>query len=140
MELVSVNVGLPREVTYRMRTYPTSIFKDPVAGRVAVARLNLAGDRQGNPQTHGGPDMAVYAYSRDHYAFWENDLGTGPLAELFPMLQNSTNLTITVLRGDEKTVLNHKLIGAGSGRRIGLPDGRTGALATNCSPMVCVAH
>ncbi len=78
--MLSVNVGLPREVTYRTRTYSTAIFKDPVEGRVNVTRLNLEGDRQGNPNTHGGPDMAVYVYSHDHYAFWEADLGCEPLA------------------------------------------------------------
>ena len=100
MELVSVNVGLPREVTYRTRTYPTSIFKDPVAGRVAVARLNLAGDRQGNPRTHGGPDMAVYVYSRDHYAYWEKDLGTGPLA----CGAFGENLTVTGMADNEVSI------------------------------------
>lgn len=100
MELVSVNVGLPREVTYRTRTYPTSIFKDPVKGRVAVARLNLEGDCQGNPETHGGPDMAVYVYSRDHYPFWENDLGVGPLA----CGAFGENFTVTGMADDEVSV------------------------------------
>jgi MOSC domain-containing protein YiiM len=100
MELVSVNVGLPREVSYRKRTYPTSIYKDPVAGRVTVGRLNLEGDRQGNPETHGGPDMAVYVYSQDHYAFWENDLGTGPLA----CGAFGENLTVTGMADDEVSI------------------------------------
>jgi MOSC domain-containing protein YiiM len=100
MELVSVNVGLPREVTYRTRTYPTSIFKDPVAGRVAVGRLNLEGDRQGNPQTHGGPDMAVYVYSRDCYAFWEKDLGIDPLA----CGAFGENLTVTGMADHEVSI------------------------------------
>ena len=100
MELVSVNVGLPREVTYRTRTYPTSIFKNPVAGRVAVGRLNLEGDRQGNPETHGGPDMAVYVYSRDHYAFWENDLDTGPLS----CGAFGENLTVTGMADHEVSI------------------------------------
>ncbi len=100
MQVVSVNVGLPREVTYRARTYPTAIFKDPVAGRVAVERLNLEGDRQGNPETHGGPDMAVYVYSHDHYAFWEKDLGTGPLS----CGAFGENLTVTGMGDDEVSI------------------------------------
>jgi len=100
MKLVSVNVGLPREVTYGTRTYPTSIFKNPVSGRVAVRRLNLEGDRQGNLKTHGGPDMAVYVYSQDHYAFWENDLGCGPLG----CGAFGENLTVTGMADDEVSI------------------------------------
>lgn len=100
MKLVSVNVGLPREVTYGTRTYPTSIFKEPVAGRVAARRLNLEGDRQGNPETHGGPDMAVYVYSHDHYPFWENDLGACPLA----CGAFGENFTVTGMADDEVSV------------------------------------
>ncbi|MDH3242634.1 MAG: MOSC domain-containing protein [Alphaproteobacteria bacterium] len=97
MRLVSVNVAMPREVTYRNRTYPTSIYKEPVAGRVRVGRLNIEGDRQGNPKTHGGPDMAVYVYSHDHYPHWEADLGTGPLAPgAF-----GENLTVTGMADDQ---------------------------------------
>lgn len=97
MKLVSVNVGLPRKVTFRNRAYPTAIFKEPVAGRVWVGRLNIDGDRQGNPKTHGGPDMAVYVYSHDHYAYWETDLGTGRLAPgAF-----GENLTVTGMADDE---------------------------------------
>lgn len=100
MELLSVNVGLPREVTYRGRTYATAIFKEPVPGRVAVSRTNLEGDRQGNPETHGGPDMAVYAYPFDHYPFWEAELGTGPLRPgAF-----GENLTVTGMAEDEVAI------------------------------------
>ncbi|MDX1483509.1 MAG: MOSC domain-containing protein [Alphaproteobacteria bacterium] len=108
MELVSVNVGLPREVTYRGRSYPTAIFKDPVAGRVAVGRLNLDGDRQGNPQTHGGPDMAVYVYSRDHYPFWQEDLGTGGL----PCGAFGENLTVTGMADGEVNIGDIYAIGS----------------------------
>lgn len=80
MKLVSVNVGLPKTVRWRSRSYPTSIFKEPVAGRVKVGRTNIEGDRQGNLKTHGGPDMAVYVYCHDHYPFWEADLGAESLA------------------------------------------------------------
>jgi MOSC domain-containing protein YiiM len=74
--VVSVNVGLPRGVPWRGRTVQTAIFKEPVDGRVAVRRDNLAGDRQGDLSVHGGPAKAVYAYPAGHYAPWEAELGT----------------------------------------------------------------
>jgi MOSC domain-containing protein YiiM len=79
MELLSVNVGLPRDVAWRGETVPTSIFKTPVPGRVRVGRLNLEGDRQADLSVHGGIDKAVYAYPSEHYAFWKREL---PAAEL----------------------------------------------------------
>ena len=73
-KILSINVGLPREVAWRGKTFRTSIFKAPVSGRVRVARLNLQGDQQSNPTVHGGTDKAIYAYSSEHYAFWRNEL------------------------------------------------------------------
>lgn len=80
MKLLSVNVGLPRTVTWGGRTYPTAIFKQPVAGRVAMRRLNIDGDAQGNLNVHGGVDMAVYVYSDDHYPHWRAALGDDGLS------------------------------------------------------------
>ena len=60
-ELVSVNVGTPRFVSYRGKQVPTSIYKEPVPGRVAVRGVNLAGDVQADLRVHGGRDKAVYA-------------------------------------------------------------------------------
>lgn len=74
MRVVSVNVGLPRPVPGRGGMVMTGIFKDPVAGRVRVRRLNLEGDRQADLSVHGGPDKAVYAYPSEHYPFWRNEL------------------------------------------------------------------
>jgi MOSC domain-containing protein YiiM len=62
MRVLSVNVGLPREVTWRGKPITTGIYKQPVAGRVAVRALNLDGDRQAALRVHGGRDKAVYAY------------------------------------------------------------------------------
>lgn len=64
MELISVNVGLPRDVIWKGRTVTTGIFKEPVAGSVRLRKLNLDGDRQADLSVHGGPDKAVYAYPR----------------------------------------------------------------------------
>jgi MOSC domain-containing protein YiiM len=67
MKVVSINVGLPREVEWRGKIVRTSIFKGPVAGRVRVERLNVEGDRQSDLTVHGGADKAVYAYPAEHY-------------------------------------------------------------------------
>jgi MOSC domain-containing protein YiiM len=75
MGVLSVNIGLPREVAWRGKRVLTSIFKEPVAGRVPVRRLNLDGDRQADLRVHGGPDKAVYAYPAEHYPYWEATLG-----------------------------------------------------------------
>src|SRR5215469_12224534 len=74
MKLLSVNVGLPREIEWNGKLVRTSIFKGPVPGRVRVAPLNLAGDQQSDLSVHGGIDKAVYAYASEHYTFWRNEL------------------------------------------------------------------
>lgn len=79
MRVVSVNVGLPREVAWRGKTVTTGIFKDPVAGRVALRAVNLEGDRQADLAVHGGPDKAVYAYPSEHYPHWRDELGVESL-------------------------------------------------------------
>ncbi|MGH3137111.1 MAG: MOSC domain-containing protein [Gaiellaceae bacterium] len=79
MEIVSVNVGKPREVEWRGDLVRTSIFKEPVAGSVTVRALNLEGDEQSDLSVHGGPNKAVYAYHADHYDLWRREL---PDAEL----------------------------------------------------------
>jgi MOSC domain-containing protein YiiM len=80
MKLLSVNVGLPREVEWNGRTIRTSIFKAPVSGRVHVRKLNLDGDQQSDLTVHGGVDKAVYVYPSEHYAFWRDELPTADLA------------------------------------------------------------
>ena len=70
MSIVSVNVGLPREVAWQGKMVTTAIFKEPVDGRVAVRSLNLDGDRQADLSVHGGREKAVYAYPVEHYRQW----------------------------------------------------------------------
>ena len=70
MKVVSVNVGLPREVEWKGITVSTGIFKEPVAGTVTVRRDNLDGDRQADLTVHGGPNKAVYGYASEHYPYW----------------------------------------------------------------------
>lgn len=74
MQLISINVGLPQTVEWEGRSVQTSIFKQPVSGRLRVGRLNLEGDRQADLRVHGGVDKAVYAYPSEHYAFWAEEL------------------------------------------------------------------
>lgn len=75
MRVDAVSVGLPRVVPWQGRDVRTSIFKTPVSGPVRVVRHNLEGDRQSDPSVHGGEYKAVYAYSAEHYAWWEHALG-----------------------------------------------------------------
>ena len=70
MNVVSVNVGLPREVEWKHRLVLTAIFKDPVQGVIPLRSLNLDGDRQADLTVHGGPDKAVYGYPVEHYDYW----------------------------------------------------------------------
>lgn len=70
MRVISVNVGLPRAVTWEGQTVMTGIFKEPVEGRVTVGRLNIEGDRQADLTVHGGPEKAIYAYPAEYYQFW----------------------------------------------------------------------
>src|SRR5215470_14525560 len=74
MKVVSVNVGLPREVVWKGMTVQTAILKEPVAGSVAIRELNLAGDQQADLTVHGGSEKAVYAYPAEHYEYWRKQL------------------------------------------------------------------
>jgi len=74
MKLVSVNTGLPREVTWHGTSVATGIFKQPVQGRIALRTLNLDGDRQADLTVHGGEHKAVYCYPIEHYPVWKKDL------------------------------------------------------------------
>ena len=73
--VLAVSVGLPREFEYNGRPAKSAIWKDPVAGRVAVRGVNLAGDEQADRRAHGGPDKAVYAYAVEDLRWWEQILG-----------------------------------------------------------------
>jgi MOSC domain-containing protein YiiM len=74
MKIISVNVGLPREVVWKGITVRTAIFKEPVAGTVAIRELNLAGDQQADLTVHGGSEKAVYVYPVEHYEYWRKQL------------------------------------------------------------------
>src|SRR5436305_12714290 len=74
MKLISVNVGLPREITVGGKTVKTSIWKNPIQGRVHVSTLNLDGDQQSDLSVHGGVDKAVYLYPSEHYPYWRTQM------------------------------------------------------------------
>jgi len=74
MRLVSVNVGLPREVKWEAGSVITGIFKDPVQGPVMARTLNLDRDGQADLSVHGGAHKAVYAYPSEHYSYWRQEL------------------------------------------------------------------
>lgn len=74
MKLISVNVGLPRDIEVNGKIVRTSIWKDPVQGRIKVSSLNLDGDQQSDLTVHGGIDKAVYLYPTEHYTYWRAEL------------------------------------------------------------------
>jgi len=90
MKIVSVNVGMPREVMWHGRVVTTGIYKEPVAGRVMMRTLDLDGDGQGDLTVHGGEFKAVYCYALSHYAYWKKEL---PGREL-PMGMFGENFTV----------------------------------------------
>ncbi len=100
MRIVSLNVGLPRDVTWHGRVVTTGIYKDPVKGRVALRTLNLDGDAQADLTVHGGEYKAVYCYPVGHYDYWKKelpgrDLPMGMFGENFTtegLLEVSVNL------------------------------------------------
>src|SRR4029077_11838976 len=72
--LLSVNVGLPRDIEWKGRTVHTGIWKEPVPGRCRVGRLNLDGDGQGDLAGHGGERRAVFVYQIESYRYWQEHL------------------------------------------------------------------
>jgi MOSC domain-containing protein YiiM len=108
MKLISVNVGLPRDVIWQGKQVRTSIWKYPVGGRIRVSRLNLDGDQQSDLSVHGGADKAVYAYPSEHYPFWRNTL---PDVEL-PWGAFGENLSIEGFREENVRIGDRFRIGS----------------------------
>src|SRR6266404_3527267 len=96
MKIVSLNVGMPREVMWHGRAVTTGIFKSPVNGRVALRALNLDGDGQADLSVHGGEYKAVYCYPLEHYDYWKKEL---PGRDL-PMGMFGENFTTEGLQQD----------------------------------------
>jgi MOSC domain-containing protein YiiM len=108
MHIISVNVGLPREVDWKGKRVSTGIFKEPVAGRVVARRLNLDGDRQADLTVHGGEEKAVYAYPAEHYDYWRQELPNTAL----PWGVFGENLTTSGLLEDAVNVGDQFRVGA----------------------------
>lgn len=106
--LLSVNVGLPRDIEWRGRTVHTGIWKDPVQGRQRVNRLNLAGDGQGDLGGHGGEQRAVFVYQIESYRHWERERGRPALTHG----QFGENFTIEGLPDDEVCIGDRFRIGS----------------------------
>jgi len=112
VKAISVNVGLPREVSWKGKTVTTGIFKTAVEGPVELRRYNLAGDGQADLTVHGGPSKAVYVYPMQHYAYWREELPDHDL----PWGSFEENLTVegadeeTVCIGDEFRVGNATVV------------------------------
>jgi len=96
MKVVSVNVGLPREVMWHGRSVTTGIYKQPVKGRVALRKLNLGGDGQADLSVHGGEYKAAYCYPIAHYDYWKKELAGREL----PMGMFGENFTTDGLSED----------------------------------------
>ncbi len=106
-QLLSVNVGLPREVQWNGKTVFTAIWKTPVEGRRMARKLNLDGDAQGDREGHGGEQRAVYVYQIDSYRYWERVLGRND----FVYGQFGENFTIDGLSDDEVFIGDRYRIG-----------------------------
>jgi MOSC domain-containing protein YiiM len=115
MKLISVNVGLPREITVGAKTVKTSIWKYPVQGRVHVSTLNLDGDQQSDLSVHGGVDKAVYLYPSEHYSYWRTqlldvELPWGAFGENFTsdgILEEQTRIGDRIRVGSAEFIVTH---------------------------------
>jgi len=106
--VLSVNVGLPREIEWKGKTVRTAVWKEAVSDRRKVGRLNLDGDGQGDLQGHGGEHRAVFVYQIDSYHYWERQLGRKD----FVFGQFGENLTVEGLSDDEVCIGDRYRIGS----------------------------
>jgi ferredoxin-NADP reductase/MOSC domain-containing protein YiiM len=106
-QLLSVNVGLPRDIEWKGRTVHTGIWKNPVADRVRVSRLNVEGDGQGDLGGHGGEQRAVFVYQIESYRYWQEQLNRTD----FVYGQFGENFTIEGLADDVVCVGDRYQIG-----------------------------
>ena len=106
-KLLSVNVGLPREIAWQGKVVRTAIWKRPVSGRVYARRLNLDGDGQADLKGHGGEHRAVMVYQLEAYRYWERELGRND----FEYGQFGENFTVEGLPDDEVCIGDRYRIG-----------------------------
>jgi ferredoxin-NADP reductase/MOSC domain-containing protein YiiM/ferredoxin len=106
--LLSVNVGLPRDIEWQGRTVHTGIWKTSIAGRCRARRLNLEGDGQGDLAGHGGEQRAVFVYQIESYRHWQQQLGRSD----FVYGQFGENFTIEGLPDDAVCIGDRYRIGS----------------------------
>jgi MOSC domain-containing protein YiiM len=140
--LVSVNVGMPRDVEWEGRIVHPGIWKDPVDGRRMVRRLNVDGDGQGDLQGHGGVNRAVFVYQIESYVYWQQFLGrddsaTGSSARTSPWTGSRTTRSASVT-GTRSARLGSALFGVSAPRvtchRVGI------RMSAPRMPALLVAH
>ena len=105
--LLSVNVGLPRDVTWNGKTVRTSVWKSPVDGRRMVRKLDIDGDAQADLAGHGGEHRGVFVYQMDSYHYWESFLGRSD----FTFGQFGENFTVEGLPDNEVCIGDRYRIG-----------------------------
>ena len=105
--LLSVNVGLPRDVTWNGKTVRTAIWKSPVQGRRMVRKLDIDGDAQGDLAGHGGEHRAVFVYQTDSYHYWQSFLSRSD----FVFGQFGENFTVEGLLDSEVCIGDRYRIG-----------------------------
>jgi ferredoxin-NADP reductase/MOSC domain-containing protein YiiM len=106
--LLSLNVGLPRDIPWQGRTVHTGVWKTPVQGRRMARRLNIDGDGQGDLQGHGGEHRAVFVYQVESYRYWQAQLGRND----FVHGQFGENFTVDGLPDTEVCIGDHYRIGS----------------------------
>jgi ferredoxin-NADP reductase/MOSC domain-containing protein YiiM/ferredoxin len=106
-KLISLNVGLPRDVSWRGKTVRTAVWKAPVSGPRKVRHLNIEGDAQGDLQGHGGLNRAVMVYQLDSYEYWQRELKRSDLVHG----QFGENFTISGLPDSEVCIGDRFKIG-----------------------------
>jgi len=106
--LLSVNVGLPRDIAWKGRTVRTAVWKNPVTGPCRAARLNLEGDGQGDLAAHGGEHRAVFVYQIESYRYWQQQLKRND----FVYGQFGENFTIEGLADDAVCIGDRFQIGS----------------------------
>jgi ferredoxin-NADP reductase/MOSC domain-containing protein YiiM len=106
--VLSVNVGLPRDIAWKGRTVHTGIWKSAISGPCRVGRLNLEGDGQGDLAGHGGEHRAVFVYQMESYVYWQEQLKRSD----FVYGQFGENLTIEGLPDDEVCIGDRFRVGS----------------------------
>jgi len=133
MRLISVNVGLPRTVSWQGRPVSTGIFKDPIEGSVMLRTLNLDGDKQADLSVHGGISKAAYMYPVEHYEFWKSqlpdtELHYGMFGENFTtegLLEDTVNIGDRFRIGEAEVIVTEPRMPC---YKLGLKFGRTDIL------------